>query len=87
MLISSYEQNNNVKTIIFVKDRSVAVYLKKILMGTEDRESGKSKSGAGHLKGLLDPERFKIGFAMGFKSKSIVNKAYRALNINKVSMY
>lgn len=63
----------------------MAVYLKKILMGTEDKD-GKNR-GPGHLKGLLDQERFRIGFAMGFKSKSIVNKAYRALNTNKVSMY
>ena len=33
MLENSYEENNDVKTIIFVKDRSVAVYLKKLLSG------------------------------------------------------
>ena len=37
--------------------------------------------------GLLDPETFRIGFAMGFKSKSIVNKAYRALNTENLAMY
>ena len=31
-------------------------------------------------------EKFRIGFAMGFKSRNIVNKAYRALNTEKVSM-
>ena len=31
MLEKSHTENNDVKTIIFVKDRSVAVYLKKLL--------------------------------------------------------
>ena len=35
MLNTSYEENNNIKTIIFVKDRSVAVYLKKLLAGDD----------------------------------------------------
>ena len=43
MLNDSYHQNNNVKTIIFVKDRSVAVYLKKLLSGEEESEARVSK--------------------------------------------
>ena len=35
---------------------------------------------------MLDKTKFKVGFAMGFKSKNIVNKAYRALNTEKISM-
>ena len=35
---------------------------------------------------MLDRNKFKIGFAMGFKSKNIVNKAYKAFNTEKVSM-
>lgn len=33
MLEKSHAARNDVKTIIFVKDRSVAVYLKKLLQG------------------------------------------------------
>ena len=36
MLNASYAENPRVKTIIFVKDRSVAVYLKKLLAGEDD---------------------------------------------------
>ncbi len=39
ILNKSYNDNPNVKTIIFVKDRSVAVYLKKILSGSGHNES------------------------------------------------
>ena len=39
MLNDSYEANRDVKTIVFVKDRSVAVYLKKILVGEEKKGS------------------------------------------------
>ena len=35
MLKQSYAENKDVKTIIFVKDRSVACYLKKLLAGEE----------------------------------------------------
>ena len=38
-------------------------------------------------QGMMDRQRFHIGFAMGFKSKNIVNKAYKALNTEKVAMY
>jgi hypothetical protein len=34
ILNESYEKNDKTKTIIFVKDRSVAFYLKKILRGS-----------------------------------------------------
>jgi len=34
ILNESIEKNPNAKTIIFVKDRSVACYLKKILVGS-----------------------------------------------------
>ena len=37
ILNNSWEKNNNIKTIIFVKDRSVAVYLKKLLAGDDSR--------------------------------------------------
>ena len=83
-----------------MKDRSVAVYLKKLLSGEEESEVRGSKANneaasensesrdRGFLsRGLLNPEFFSIGFAMGFKSKNIVNKAYRALNTEKLSMY
>ena len=33
ILRDSYKKDKNLKTIIFVKDRSVAVYLQKILSG------------------------------------------------------
>ena len=29
---------------------------------------------------MLDSDKFKIGFAMGFKSKNMVNRAYRSMN-------
>ena len=98
------------KTIIFVKDRSVAVYLKKLLAG-DDKEHRASQSevdpddnaqdnpeadgASSHYQssrefiteGLLDKKHFRIGFAMGFKTKNIVNKAYRALNTDQISMY
>lgn len=45
MLNKSYDANHNVKTIIFVKDRSVAVYLKKLLAGEEQsRDSDSSEN-------------------------------------------
>ena len=37
ILNSSYEKNDSIKTIIFVKDRSVAVYLKKLLAGDDSK--------------------------------------------------
>lgn len=37
-------------------------------------------------QGMLDRNKFRIGFAMGFKSKNVVNKAYKSLNTEKVSM-
>jgi hypothetical protein len=39
ILRDSYEKDPNVKTIIFVKDRSVAVYLKKLLTGSMDDDA------------------------------------------------
>ena len=44
MLDDSYRENPHVKTIIFVKDRSVAVYLKKLLAGdeSENRDDGQN---------------------------------------------
>ena len=39
ILNKSFDKDPNVKTIIFVKDRSVAVYLKKILSGSGHNES------------------------------------------------
>ena len=42
MLEKSHTENNDVKTIIFVKDRSVAVYLKKLLQGEDDGSSSSS---------------------------------------------
>ena len=90
MLNKSYAENPDVKTIIFVKDRSVAVYLKKLL-GGDDEEPGRNgqeenKNREFVSKGMLSKDNFKIGFAMGFKSKNIVNKAYKALNTEKVTM-
>lgn len=38
MLERSHDANPDVKTIIFVKDRSVAVYLKKLLAGEERKD-------------------------------------------------
>ena len=97
MLNKSYDENPNVKTIIFVKDRSVAVYLKKLLAGDDDLDNSSSsradddENNANNRefisKGMMNKDHFKIGFAMGFKSKNIVNKAYKALNTEKVSMY
>ena len=37
-------------------------------------------------EGMLDKNKFRIGFAMASKSKNIVNKAYKAFNTEKVSM-
>lgn len=102
MLEKSHTENNDVKTIIFVKDRSVAVYLKKLLHGDEDDSSSSSSQfsdsnedpSAAHrstdtnfLPGILDHRKFRIGFAMGFKSKNIVNRAYKSLNTEKISLY
>jgi len=33
-------------------------------------------------RGFLDPEKFRIGFAMGPKSKNLVNKAYKSTKIH-----
>lgn len=80
ILKSSYDEfeqqngQNFMKTIIFVKDRSVAVYLKKILSG-EYRESDRKwfdKSIS------LDRKKFRIGFAMGPRTNNLVNKAYKS---------
>ena len=64
------------KTIIFVKDRSVAVYLKKLLHGNLWQEDKQYL-----CEGLLDPKVFRIGFAMGLKKMSLINQAYRSTNI------
>ena len=61
ILEESIRDNKNLKTIIFVRDRSVAVYLQRLLAG--DKEVGKSDK---ICEGLLDKNKFKIGFAMGF---------------------
>lgn len=102
MLEKSHTDNNDVKTIIFVKDRSVAVYLKKLLHGGEDDSSSSSSqfgdsnedpsaanrsTDTNFLPGILDQRKFRIGFAMGFKSKNIVNRAYKSLNTEKMSLY
>jgi len=42
MLNAAIETDPSVKTIIFVKDRSVAVYLKKLLGGSEKRKEGEA---------------------------------------------
>ena len=76
MLNNSHQAKTDVKTIIFVKDRSVAVYLKRLLSGNDKKSGDSSFLG----QGLLDPEKFKVDYAMGCKSKSIVNKAYKSLN-------
>ena len=39
------------------------------------------------MPGILDQRKFRIGFAMGFKSKNIVNRAYKSLNTEKMSLY
>jgi hypothetical protein len=83
ILHDSYEQRegvngtNNLKTIIFVKDRSVAVYLKKILSGEIRDIDPKSK-----FKAYLDKNKFRVDFAMGPKSKNLVNKAYKSTKMN-----
>ena len=66
------------KTIIFVKDRSVAVYLKKILNGEFRKEDNKYfvKSN------LIDTNKFRIGFAMGPNSKNLVNRAFKSTKVN-----
>ena len=93
ILQEAYEANPNLKSIIFVKDRSVAVYLKKVLSGSFSQDqknilnqdsadssiagkAGNSSIGIG--KGLLDEKKFHIGFAMGFKSKNLVNRACKS---------
>ena len=93
------------KTIIFVKDRSVAVYLKKILSGSAVNESREYKAldeteqlaealdesfrqqRNEFRTGLLSPDKFRIGFAMGFKSRNLVNKAYRSTNTQRITIY
>lgn len=47
MLNKSYAENPNVKTIIFVKDRSVAVYLKKLLAGDDDLDNNSRQADGG----------------------------------------
>jgi ERCC4-related helicase len=42
ILNDNYEKNPHLKTIIFVKDRSVAVYLKKMLTGSRLADSYRS---------------------------------------------
>lgn len=89
MLNESHAAKNDVKTIIFVKDRSVAVYLKKLLQGDENGGKGEANNDTsrnGFLHGLLDKDKFKIGFAMGFKAKNIVNRAYKSLNTDEISL-
>lgn len=66
ILSSEYDLNPRLKAIIFVKDRSVATYLKKIL----DYELARA---GGDLMTKL-----RCNFAIGFQGKSLTNKAYRS---------
>jgi hypothetical protein len=68
-----------------VKDRSVAVYLKKMLHGNKpDNTPIKINLNEGYMdletnnsdyicEGLLNSNLFKIGFAMGLKRMSLIN--------------
>ena len=68
-----------------MKDRSVAVYLKKMLHGNKpDNTPLKSNLNEGYMdletnnsdyicEGLLNSNLFKIGFAMGLKRMSLIN--------------
>lgn len=38
-------------------------------------------------RGLLDSSKFTIGFAMGYKSKNIVNRAYKSMNTEHLALY
>ena len=57
----------------------MAVYLKKILNGSSEIKPGDKKYFEG--KDLLDTKKFRIGFAMGPKSKSLINKAYKSTKL------
>ena len=81
MLCKSHRERSDCKTIIFVKDRSVAVYLKKLLSGDSANDSQDS-----FLQPLLNREMFRIEFAMGFKARNIVNRAYKSLNTEQMSL-
>jgi hypothetical protein len=66
ILSSEYDVNPRLKAIIFVKDRSVATYLKKILDYELARAGGDLAS------------KLRCNFAIGFQGKSLTNKAYRS---------
>jgi len=91
----SYEKNSKLKTIIFVKDRSVAFYLQKLLSGnkinqvTQDlNENYDQKVDESHLcDGLLEKNIFKVGFALGQQQKNLVNQAYRSTNIQRADFF
>jgi ERCC4-related helicase len=81
---ANYEKNPHLKTIIFVKDRSVAVYLKKMLTGCKNQEQSDLTY---DCSGLLDSQRFSLGFAMGLKRMSLINQAYKSTNIKNTDIY
>lgn len=77
---ASYEKNPKLRSIIFVKDRSVAVYLKKLLVGYKNNKTNE-------CPGLLNTEKFQIGFAMGVKHISLINQAYKSTNIKSTDVF
>ena len=93
ILEAEERRNPRLKAIIFVKDRSVATYLKKILdfmfprMGAahyggaeEDVQAVLNHDLSQYLSGEDPPmsEKFRCSFAIGFQGKSLTNKAYRS---------
>jgi ERCC4-related helicase len=80
ILKESYLKDPKLKSIIFVKDRSVAVYLKKLLTGDTSKKNYE-------CLGLLDRDSFKIGFAMGLKRISLINQAYKSTNIKNTDVF
>ena len=92
ILESEQAKNPKLKAIVFVKDRSVATYLKKILdfmfARAELRLSEANLMSMFH-ESIRNPEasrvkdedantKFRCNFAIGFQGKSLTNKAYRS---------
>ena len=92
ILESEQANNPKLKAIVFVKDRSVATYLKKILdfmFARADLRLSEANLMSMFHDSLRNPEasrlmaddantKFRCNFAIGFQGKSLTNKAYRS---------
>lgn len=71
------------KIIIFVKDRVVAEYLKKVL---ENQILIRKNAPADQHKEMLDPN-YSVGMAMGSQGRNHLNKAYRSIKSEDSSSF